>query len=83
MTRILPWRLAFWACLLAAAAALAHPMEREGAVMNVDCEWSLMPGSAVSSSVSRRGRSPPRRSRSTAPRHRSSEERMRWPIPKA
>lgn len=45
MTRILPWRLAFWACLLAAAAALAHPMEREGAVMNVD--WRVVPHAGI------------------------------------
>ncbi|CAA2099518.1 hypothetical protein MBUL_00193 [Methylobacterium bullatum] len=41
MTRILPWRLAFWACLLAAASAFAHPMERNGATMNPD--WLAVP----------------------------------------
>ncbi|WP_244475817.1 hypothetical protein [Methylobacterium sp. Leaf93] len=41
MTRILPWRLAFWACLLAAASAFAHPMERNGATMNPD--WRVVP----------------------------------------
>ncbi|WP_227439856.1 hypothetical protein [Methylobacterium sp. W2] len=41
MTRILPWRLAFWACLLAAASALAHPMVGEGANMNPD--WRVEP----------------------------------------
>lgn len=41
MTRILPWRLAFWACLLAAASAFAHPMGRDGAILTPD--WLVVP----------------------------------------
>ncbi|KQP15790.1 hypothetical protein ASF26_16085 [Methylobacterium sp. Leaf93] len=33
--------MAFWACLLAAASAFAHPMERNGATMNPD--WRVVP----------------------------------------
>ncbi|WP_245259464.1 hypothetical protein [Methylobacterium sp. 10] len=45
MMRILPWRLAFWACLLAAASALAHPMAGDGAIMNPD--WRAVPHTGI------------------------------------